>query len=354
MTKLIRVPAAEAHAAVVAIAVRAGAPDAHAALLADNLLGADRRGIRTHGLARVPMYLTAIAGGSIDPVATPLLERGSPGASLWNARRAFGQVAMTALVDHACDQAHEVGAHVAVCHSSNHFGYAGHWALRAAERGLLGMAFTTGNAIVLPTGGVRPELGTNPLAVAIDGERDGFLLDMSTAVVALGKVEVAHRDGTGIPDGWAVDRDGRPVREPGPFLALIHGRDAGGVLPLGGAGTTHGGHKGYGLGMVVEILCAVLSGGTNVTPGHDVDARVSGFASHCAIVLDPAHLAGREATDVALDGMLDALRRSPAADPAAPVRVPGDPEREALTAAGDDVLLEPSVWADVTRRLEAG
>lgn len=343
-SRLVSVRVAEAVALARAVFEQHGTPRAHSTLVAETLVAADQCGIRTHGIARVPLYVRAIQEDRLDVAASPALERDAPAASLWDARHAFGQVCAAALVDHACARALEAGAHIAVCHSSNHFGHAGHWAARAARRGLLGMVFTTGSPVVVPTAGTRPELGTNPIAFALEGESDTFLLDMSTSVVSLGKLEVAARSGQLVPAGWAVDAAGEPISEPASFLGAIRRRDAGGLLPLGGGSTDQGGHKGYGLAAVVEILCAVLSGGADVTPGTTVDERGSGWVAHCVLVVDPDRLAGRTKVRRALDRLITALRASPPVDRRTPVQVAGDPERVSLERSRHDVLVERVAW----------
>lgn len=348
MNALVRLPIEEVVTTVSAIFEAHDAPADHIAHVVDNLIEADRRGIRTHGIARVRMYVDGLAKGSIDPVAVPTMEYGAPAASCWNANRAFGQVAMAALVDHACDQARDVGAHVGVIHGSNHFGYAGHWVRRAADRGLVAMAFTSGGPLVIPTGGVRPELGTNPIAFAVRSRRDEIVVDMSTSTVAMGKLELADRAGTTVPDGWAVDTSGNPINLPSDLLDGMLTGEAGGLLPLGGSGTDHGGHKGYGMGLVVEVFCTVLSGGADLRIGKVGADRYAGHVSHSVIVMDPAHLAGVEPTHRALNSMIGALRDSPALDPAVPVKVPGDPEREWERESGQGaVLVESGCWNDL-------
>jgi L-2-hydroxycarboxylate dehydrogenase (NAD+) len=327
----------------------AGVPDEHAALVMDNLVWADARGIASHGVARLHTYVNGVRSGAVDASARPVCARDAPGASLWDGRRGLGQVVSAAIVDHAVGQAGECGAHIALVHSSHHFGAAGHWAMRAARQGCLGMAFTTAHPIVVPTGGTRPELGTNPLACALLGRDDEFVLDMATSTVALGKVEIAARSGKTMPSSWAVDAAGQSAQDPHAVYPAVFSGESGGLLPLGGASTTEGGHKGYGLAAMVELLCAVLSGGHDLTPGRPLDERLQGLqpASHCFIVVDPAFLAGREATATALDRMLGALRASPPADPGQPVLVPGDPERVAEERHAESIVLEAKVWEDL-------
>lgn len=348
MTDLVRLPIDQVTAAASTVFAPHGASSEHIALVIDNLIQADRRGIHTHGIARVPMYLNGLASGSIDPTAVPTIEHGAPAASCWNANHAFGQVAMAALVDHACDQANQVGSHIGVVHGSNHFGYAGHWVRRAADRGLIAMAFTSGGPLVIPTGGTRAELGTNPLALGIRSERDEIVVDMSTSTVAMGKLELADRAGELVPTGWAVDGAGRPLNRPSDLIDGMLTGHAGGLLPLGGSGTEHGGHKGYGMGLLVEVLSAVLSGGGDLRAHKSGAERFAGHVSHSVIVIDPAHLAGVEPTNRALDTLIGALRDSPPVDPDTPVKVPGDPEREwESTCEPGDVMIEVGCWDDL-------
>ena len=348
MTELVRLPIDEVTTAATTVFEAHDAPPGHIALVIDNLIQADRRGIHTHGIARVPMYVNGLTSGAIDPTAVPTVEHGAPAASCWNANHAFGQVAMATLVDHACHQAKAVGTHIGVVHGSNHFGYAGHWVRRAADCGLIAMAFTSGGPLVIPTGGVRAELGTNPLAMAIRSERDEIVVDMSTSTVAMGKLELADRAGNLVPDGWAVDGSGEPLNRPSDLIDGMLTGQAGGLLPLGGSGTEHGGHKGYGMGLVVEVLSAVLSGGGDLRVHKSGADRFAGHVSHSVIVMDPAHLAGVEPTNRALDTLIGALRGSPPVDPDVPVKVPGDPEREwEATCDPGEVMIEAGCWTDL-------
>ena len=125
----------------------------------------------------------------------------------------------------------------------------------------------------------------------------------------------------------------------------------GGLLPLGGEDETSGGHKGYGLAALVEVLCCVLGGGHDLTPGRPMSDRTAGLwrVSHCFIVIDTEHLAGRRPTARALDRMVDALRTSPAIDPDSPVLVHGDKERVRGEAQRELVEVHDSVWEELTR-----
>ena len=324
-----------------------GAPAGYARLAARSLVDADQRGVSSHGAARLPMYMDAILAGTIDPAAVPTVEKSSPAASLWNGNKSLGQVTGDVLVDHAVAAAKEFGSHIAVCHNTNHFGAAAYWSRQAAAQGCLGMAFATSHPLVVPTGGTRAELGTNPISLALQGASDEFVLDIATSTVALGKVEVALREGKEIPDGWAVDAEGKAVHDPSYVYPDVLLGEVGGLLPLGGDNETLGGHKGYGLATLVEILCTVLGGGEDLTPGRPLAERSAGLwrVSHCYIVIDPEHLAGRTRTGEALDTMLEALRDTPPADPNQPVLVHGDKERRSAEAQDSVVEINDLVWS---------
>jgi len=323
----------------------------HASLVTRSLIDADQRGVSSHGTARLPMYVDAIESGSIDPGSRPEIVSDSPAASLWNGKSSFGQVAAAMVVDHAITRAGEVGAHVGVCNDTNHFGTAGFWARRAAAEGCLGMAFCTSHPLVVPTRGTQAELGTNPISLALQGKTDEFVLDMATSTAALGKVEVRLRENREIPEGWAIDSSGDPVRDPAAVYPDVLRGGVGGLLPLGGGDETTGGHKGYGLGALVEILCAVLGGGSDLTPGRPLADRTAGLwpVSISFIVIDPAHLAGRDRTAESVDELTNALRRTPPVDPAKPVLVPGDIERENAERQAVEVEIDDTVWAEIVK-----
>jgi LDH2 family malate/lactate/ureidoglycolate dehydrogenase len=143
--------------------------------------------------------------------------------------------------------------------NSNHFGIAGFYAKMALEEDMLGIAMTNTAALAVPTFGRQVMFGTNPLAFAAPADKErAFVLDMSTTVVTRGKVEVYDRLEKELPDGWAVDKTGRSAKNARAILDDMQNRVGGGIMPLGGFGKEFGGHKGYGLAVMVDILCAVL------------------------------------------------------------------------------------------------
>ncbi|GAI59961.1 unnamed protein product, partial [marine sediment metagenome] len=162
----------------------------------------------------------------------------------------------------AIHRAEKTGAGFIAVRNSTHFGAAACYAMMALERDMIGMAMTNTVAVVVAPGSNKPAVGTNPLAVAVPaGKKPPFVLDMATSVVSGGKLEIARREGTSIPEGWAIDKEGKPATDPtkpktDPTKRVF---GEGGLLPLGGTPKL-GSYKGFGLGVLVDILCGVLSG----------------------------------------------------------------------------------------------
>jgi L-2-hydroxycarboxylate dehydrogenase (NAD+) len=211
---------------------------------------------------------------------------------------------------------------------SNHFGIAGYYARMALSKDMLGIAMTNTAALGVPTFGRQVMFGTNPLAFAAPAEKEcAFLLDMATTVVPRGKIEVYDRLGQELPDGWAVDKTGRSAKDAHAMLADLIDRVGGGILPLGGRGKEFSGHKGYGLAVMVDILCAVLCGapfGADVYDTPTSYARVSHFfgAMKISCFRDPQEFR-RD-----MDKMLHALRNCPLAEGEERVYFAGLPEFE--------------------------
>jgi len=242
-------------------------PSADAALVGDVLVSADMKGIRSHGVARVPYFLIRLERGVIDPRAEMSFAAGTTTTGVLDARNGIGIVAAGNAMTRAMEMAADHGSGFVAVKDSSHFGYAGYWAEMAMGAGQIGISLSNSGGRVAPTFGTEALLGTNPLALGIPGGPGGtpFLLDMATSAVAVGKVETALRESRPIPDGWILS-SGQPSLDENGILSF----DAP-LLPLGGEGTGTGGHKGYGLALAVELLCGAL-GGTSF------EARLAGAA----------------------------------------------------------------------------
>jgi len=221
----------------------------------------------------------------------------------------------------AIKKAKEFGIGWVCAKGSNHFSIAGHWALMAEREGLIGLAFTNTSPLVYPTRGAKATYGTNPISCAAPANKgDSFVLDMATTTVALGKVELARRKEEEMPNGWGADSQGQMTNDPATCL------EGGALLPLGGTEET-GGYKGYGLGLMVEIFCAILSGAnysTNVRRWGSTQEIAN--VGQCFVAIDPECFAPGFADRLSdLHRIHRELDRSPGAS--GPVNIPGDPER---------------------------
>lgn len=243
-------------------------PPREAALTARVLVAADVRGIGSHGVARLGRYIKGLKEGYIRPNATFGIEHPAPAVAVVDARNGIGQVVSDMAMDLAIEKAASSGVGIVTVRNSNHFGIAGYYVQKAIDRRMIGVAMTNAAPLVVPTNGADALLGTNPIAFGAPGDPLPYLLDMATSVVPRGKLEVADRNKKQIPVGWAVDETGYDSRNPGHVIANMLARTGGGILPLGGRGEMFGGHKGYGMALMVDVLCGVLAGSAF---GLDVD-----------------------------------------------------------------------------------
>ena len=221
-----------------------GIPHADAKVAADVILQAERFGVSSHGLVRLPHYVSKIRNGSITSRPHVRVVKEGLGTALVDGDDGLGHVVSYFAMKKAIELGKQSPSFVGVRRSS-HFGIAGYYALMAARAGMIGLSFTHADVILAPYGGGEARLGSNPMAVAIpcDGPHP-ILLDISTSAVAWGKIIVARERGETINPEWALDSTGHPTTNP---------NDARVLLPFGG-------HKGYGLALFVEILCGVLTG----------------------------------------------------------------------------------------------
>jgi LDH2 family malate/lactate/ureidoglycolate dehydrogenase len=310
---------------------RLGTPVDIAADVAALLSASDRRGIASHGSARLPQYVSLVEAGVLDPAARPEIARRRAAIALLDARNGWGHHASRVAIDLAIDGARDAGSFTAIIRRSNHYGIAGWYAIRAAQAGMIGVSLTNSSPLVAPTRARDPLLGTNPIAVAAPAGRHGiFCLDMATSTVPRGRIEVAARRGEALQPGWAIDRDGRPATTPEAALE-------GALQPLGGNEET-GGYKGYGLSLVVDLLTGILGGarfGPEIVPLFSTQAGEANLGQ-AFLVIDPAAIDDEGAFEARLEHAIDLLVDAPTI-PDAPGRVlmPGEPEAAAERRADE-------------------
>jgi LDH2 family malate/lactate/ureidoglycolate dehydrogenase len=237
-----------------------------ARITADVLVQANLRGIDSHGVARLARYVNGLRDGVMVacPEERTLVE--TPTTLTVDAGAGLGQPVSYRAMKKAVEKAEAYGCGFATVRNSNHYGIAGYYAMMALEKEMIGMSTTNAAMLVVPTFGRDAVYGTNPIALAVPAkEEPPFVMDMATSTVPRGKLEVYHRQEKSLPLGWATDEKGIPTSDAGRVLDNFVQRAGGGLLPLGGAGEEFSGYKGYGMGLMVEILSAVLPGAAFLT-----------------------------------------------------------------------------------------
>ena len=241
--------------------------------ITDVLLRADLYGIESHGIHRLVRYHDEITTGQVEVKAkTQIVHETGISANI-EANKAMGQLVGVEAMKLAIQKAKTSGCGMVTVRNSNHYGIAAYYTEMAAAENLIGVSMTNTEAICVPTFGSQAMTGTNALALAMPADPIVFSYDASTTVVPRGKLEVYKKNGQPLPDLWALDANGKPCSDAAVVIENIINKAGGGIAPLGGIGTLHGGHKGYGLSVIVDLFSAVISGGltsnyVNRQPSH--------------------------------------------------------------------------------------
>jgi L-2-hydroxycarboxylate dehydrogenase (NAD+) len=269
-----------------------GVPRADAKIVADVLLAADLFGVRSHGLAHLKMYHGRIKAGLQQPVTNWKLERETLTTAVMDGGNGMGMVAAYHAMRIAIDKARQNGLGAVAVRNSTHYGIAGYYTRMAAKEGMVGLSFTNAHPSIAPTFGVKPMLGTNPIAfTAPTDEEFPFAFDAATSIAPRGKIEIAARTGRPIPKGWVISSDGSLPTDSNQLLEEMDKGNAA-LLPLGGSGELMGGHKGYGLAAIVEIFSSAFQDGAFLSELNDSDKagnRHPSRVGHFFLAIDIEH-----------------------------------------------------------------
>jgi len=298
----------------------------------DNLVLADLRGIPSHGVARLKRYVDGMKNGTILPLTKPEIVRDHPSTANIDGHAGLGQVVGFFATNLAIEKAKKTGLGVVTVHNSNHYGIAGYYSQMILEAGLMGISMTNSAPLVVPTFGKEMIIGTNPISLTAPTKRNRpFFLDMATSVVPRGKLEVYDRLEKKIPAGWAVDSRGRVTTNAAEVLKNMIARAGGGILPLGGEGEQFSGYKGYGMSVLVDILCGVLSGGAYGdmvdTKGPNGEGRPA-TVGHFFMALKIENFVDLDTFKEKMDDFIDRLKNSAKADGAERIFIHGEKEYE--------------------------
>jgi LDH2 family malate/lactate/ureidoglycolate dehydrogenase len=284
-----------------------------AAEVARVLVLADLFGIRTHGVQRIPEYLARVAAGGIDPLARPRIERVGGALMRVDGANGLGPLVASRALHAAMQAAHGAGIAAAFVRASNHLGALMPYCYIAARHGFASLIASNAAPSIAPAGGRGARVGNNPLGIGVPRPGgDPVILDMAMSVAARAKIRAAAKAGQPIPDGWATDAQGLPTTDPTAAMT-------GFLLAMGG-------HKGYGLALMVDMLAGVLSGAaflTGVEAWDKAPDKPQGLG-HVLIVIDTTRLGLAETLAGRIDAFRAILHDTPAADPARPVRLPGE------------------------------
>ena len=289
-----------------------GVPAGDARTTTDVLVTADLRGIESHGVARLGRYVAGLKKGFMRPTDQSRIIKETKATALVDGGQSLGQVVGRKGMDLAIKKARDTAVGVVAVRNSNHYGIAGYYSLMALEHNLVGVSTTNAGPLVVPTFGRTAILGTNPISLAAPALKEkAFVLDMATSTVPRGKVEVYNRLGKPMPHGWAVDETGRSSTDPKRVLNALANRLGGGLLPLGGEGEDLGGHKGYGLALMVDVLSGVLSGAATGLQVYADEQRPN--VGHFFMALDPAAFRPLDEFRRDMDRLARELKDSPKA-----------------------------------------
>lgn len=312
--------------------ISSGVPDQDAGRVASSLITSNLMGHDSHGLHVLPYYLNRIKKGVIKPGSTVNVERESESSALVNGNWNFGQLIASVVIDLASKKAEKTGISIVGAFNCNHVGRLGEYCEPVAERGLIAVMMVNAPPSVAPWGGIDRRLGTNPICFAVPRRNSKpILLDMSTAVVANGKVSLLVGTGERIPEGWAIDKNGKATTKPEDF------ENGGAMLPAGD-------YKGFGLGLVIDLLCGAMtgSGGCDRIPREGVNGVIALAMKPDLFVSSEEFLASAESTlNFILGSRLQKGFRE--------ILLPGEPEQRAMEERNrDGIIINDVLW----RKLE--
>jgi LDH2 family malate/lactate/ureidoglycolate dehydrogenase len=291
--------------------VAAGLPPQDAAIEAEVLIWANLRGIDSHGVLRIPSYVSSIERGGMNPRPNIQVVQDTPAMSLIDADWAFGPVVTTFAMERAIAKARTVGIGWILIRNTTHQGAIGYYALMAAKEGLAGIAVVCSPPNMAPYAARAPGVHNSPIAIAVPGDRHRpLILDMATSVAAGGKVSLAIDKGVEIPEGWAVDKEGRPTRDP---------REVGALLPAGS-------YKGSGLALMFECLSSLAVGNPLLARRLAGKSIRGGTQNSFIAAIDIAVFTDLETYQSDVDETIDLIKALPKADGFDEIFVPGEPE----------------------------
>ena len=353
LREMPRYTAASLHKFCVRVLQACNVPLSEADTTATVLVDADLHGIDSHGIAHLSMYVRHLVSGSYKAKRAITTVHETPATALIDGGGGLGHPAGVFAMQTAMDKASLSGTGTVVVRNSHHFGAAGYYVALALERDMVGLCMTNAGPGVLPTFGIQPLLGTNPIGLAVPANLETpFVLDMATSVKAYGKLEIAKREGKEIPEGWFLKADGGMGRQADdfPFWRAGTAERRGGMLPLGGATEATSSYKGYGLSLGVEILTALLAGDTPSALMETYAGCPEPAIAHYFYAIIVSAFQPVETFKMRMDELLLTIKRSPKLTGHDRIYIPGEMEAELfIERTADGIPLHPAVAEDLER-----
>ncbi|MBZ0149852.1 MAG: Ldh family oxidoreductase [Pseudorhodoplanes sp.] len=293
---------------------RAGLPPEHAAIVADGLIAANLRGIDSHGVSRIPMYLTRLRRNVVNPRPNIAVQRVTPAVALVDGDNGMGFLAARRAMDEAIALAKDTGIGFVGVRRSTHYGMAAIYVMQAIAKGHIGFAWTNSSPAIPAWGGRTAFLGAAPFAAAVPGGHTPYVLDMAMTVIARGKIRLAAMHGEEIAEGLALDADGHPTRDAKKAFEGV-------CLPFGGV-------KGAALSMLMDLMCGVLTGANYAGAVKSLyfDHSEPQNVGHVCIAIRPDLFMPKHAFEQRMDHFVDTLKAQPHAAGVEEILMPGEPE----------------------------
>ena len=321
-----------------AVLVAAGTPADKAGLVAGLLVEANSAGHDSHGVIRLPQYLTAVEKKEIVPDAEVEITRQTPMMAVVEGNWGFGQVTMSRAAELGLDKARQTGMAAVAVRQANHIGRLGSYVDLIAGKGMIGMMFVNAAGVpqlrMAPWGGTEPRLLTDPLAFGIPNSTAPIVIDMTTTVVAEGKVRVARNRGEETPDGWLLNSMGEPTNDPND----LYGDPPGSILPLGGAAA---GHKGYALNVALELIGGILTGSGYAGKDRRIRNGV------LLIVIDVEQFLPLDEFFEESEKFVAHVKSSPPAEGFDEILMPGEIETRAARQRARGIAVEEETWRQI-------
>jgi len=314
----------------------AGLPTDQSRIVTDHLVDANLTGHDSHGIIRIPTYINSLVAGKIAPVGDLKIVRETPASVVIDGEGGQGIVICTRAMDMAIERARQTTFGAVAVHQCSHIGRLGAYPPMAASQDCIGILMLNGGSpFTAPFGGVSRRLPPNPISIAVPSQNGPvMMLDITTSMAAGGKVDVYAARGQQVPPGWLIDGEGREVRDPAPFRA---GEVA--MLPLGGAS----GHKGYGLGMMIDAIAGGLS-----WAGCSSEKPTRGSSGFLALAIDISSFIDVDDYKAEVQKLIDWVKSSKTAPGVKKIYYPGEIEEESRARrSAEGIPVEETTWGRI-------